>query len=411
MKKGSLRGIATVVLLSLALTSCGLLPQEEELPQAPVVPSYQPPEYRETTVKRGRIEKTQSARCEYLPAKEVGLGFAMEGEIIEKIYVTQGQTVKAGQILAELTQKDLKEKITAREYQVKVLNLQKEHLLLDWALEASRSNVQLKTVLENLEQTRTKMARLRQWQLQGERAEAAEGSDWLVENPPVETMEQLVEEEKQLLSRRDTLRKETAPDETYQKQLTDLEDSLKIEEMYLSEMRAELAKRQIVASISGTITYVSSQKEGDLSSKEMDAFRISDMNSTAFIVTGSNATIFPVGTKVMITYSGTEHPAVSVKMVEKTAGKEAEAHLVLEQPDPLLKSGDSGSVRLVMEFREDVLYVESKAIQSTGESKFVYVLDENGFKMRKDVTCGMEGDRYTEIVDGLSEGDRVVVEG
>ena len=40
---------------------------------------------------------------------------------------------------------------------------------------------------------------------------------------------------------------------------------------------------------------------------------------------------------------------------------------------------------------------------------FVYTLDADSRLVRREITCGVEGDGLTEIVSGLSEGEPVVV--
>ena len=413
MNRKYLPGVAFLLFLSVSLTSCGLLPKEEELPAAPIVPSYEVQEYKQTTVKRGDIAVTKSIKSEYVPAREESLGFALGGEVIAGVYVTQGQTVKAGQILAELDQRDLKTKLAAREYQVQVLQLKKEHLLEDWAVEASRLDETLVSILQELETTRALILRLSQWQLQGEKNQPAQGSTWVVEEcPTTESMETLKNRETDLLAQRDARRAKVAPNEAYAKQLQTIEDSLSIEKMYLAELQKDVRDRQIIAPISGTVTYLTSVTHGQRSSEGETFLRIADMNSTAFVVTGESASLLPVGTTVAITCNKKTYEAVAVRAssLGLSASGEATAYLTLKQPDPTLESGDGGTIVLTLDSRTDVLYVPNKTVKSTDEGYFVYVLDENGFKVRQPVTVGLEADRETEILSGLAEGDSVVEE-
>ena len=70
----------------------------------------------------------------------------------------------------------------------------------------------------------------------------------------------------------------------------------------------------------------------------------------------------------------------------------------------------SGSVNVVLDQREDVLYVDRKAVKTADGKYFVYMLDENGLRTRKEITTGLETGNYVEIVSGLTEGDSVILE-
>ena len=113
MRKKWLPILAGIVLLS--CTSCAILPEEEELPAAPVVRDYEVEEYEQTPVLRGDLQLSQKVSCTYRPAKAEDLSFALGGEYISAVYVETGQTVKKGQLLAELEQGNIDEQIEAQE--------------------------------------------------------------------------------------------------------------------------------------------------------------------------------------------------------------------------------------------------------------------------------------------------------
>ncbi len=85
------------------------------------------------------------------------------------------------------------------------------------------------------------------------------------------------------------------------------------------------------------------------------------------------------------------------------------AYLQLLQPDPTLENGESGTVQVTLDQREDVLYVNKEAIKAAEGAQFVYMLDENGLKVLREVVTGLESDDYIEVVSGLAEGDSVIV--
>lgn len=400
MKK-LLRWIGAVAMLSTALTGCALFPEEETFPVAPTVQSYEVQEYDFATVLRGDLFVTDTVRCDYVPAKIENLSFGLDDEHIENIYVTQGQQVKAGDLLAELAQEDLKEKIQSQEYQINLLAIKIKHLKEDWKLQSSKYDSKLNAILEELETIRTQITLLAQWQA-GE----------IEEKPTDMTMDALHRREAELVAQRDARRGEVGMNEAYMQQLQSLEDSVYIENLYLEELKQDLKARQIVAGIDGTVTYISKVKEGQLSEAGSLFITVSDMTTTAFTVEGNDAAYFPVGTETTIEIGGTEHTAVSVEasVLGMEEQEKATAYLMLEQPDPLLESGDRGRITVVLDSRINVLYVTKKAIQTANDRQFVYVLNEDGLKVMQDVTVGLVSGKNIEIVSGLSEGDSVVLE-
>lgn len=72
-----------------------------------------------------------------------------------------------------------------------------------------------------------------------------------------------------------------------------------------------------------------------------------------------------------------------------------------------LAAGDLGRVRVVLERREDVLWLPPAAIRTFGGRTFV-IVQERQRQRRVDVTVGVEGEERVEIRSGLEEGEVVV---
>ena len=64
------------------LSGCGILPREEELPQAPVLEEAAIDEYVLTQVFRSDIEVGTNIRCTYIPSEQEKLSFSLGGEKI-----------------------------------------------------------------------------------------------------------------------------------------------------------------------------------------------------------------------------------------------------------------------------------------------------------------------------------------
>ncbi|MGE3910348.1 MAG: efflux RND transporter periplasmic adaptor subunit, partial [Chloroflexota bacterium] len=78
--------------------------------------------------------------------------------------------------------------------------------------------------------------------------------------------------------------------------------------------------------------------------------------------------------------------------------------------DVTLPSGLTASVSITINRKTDVIVVPSRAVRRQGREQVVEVVSGTGTEMRP-VTVGLSNDQQTEIAEGLSEGDTVVVPG
>ena len=348
------RILPAAMTLPLLLTSCQLFPEEETLPAAPVIHAYEAQDYTMSPVIRGELILSETAKCSYVPAKKAELSFALSGEFIDKVYVEKGDQVKAGDLLAELALNDLPNQIAQQEYQLELLNVKMEHLLENWELEFQYE-------------------------------------DTLA-----------VGEEKREMT-----------DQMFQNQLESLEDSIYLQELRIEQLKTDLKNRQIFAPIDGTVTYVRKTSEGDRSQKHDVFVTVADMTMTAFAVTGKYAPYFPVGTQAVVTCNKQDYPVEAVDASEfgfPQSDDNPTAYLRLLEPDPTLEDKRQGTVNVVMDAREDTLYVAENAVYQSGDQYFVYVLNENDIKVMQNVTIGLQTRKYIEIVSGLNEGDSVIVD-
>ena len=84
----------------------------------------------------------------------------------------------------------------------------------------------------------------------------------------------------------------------------------------------------------------------------------------------------------------------------------------INEDTALLRTGMSADVQLVLDERIDVLTVPEGAMIYEGDSTFVEVVDETaeGGKRRIFVEAGLSDGIKTEVVDGIEEGEKVVLQ-
>ena len=86
MRKNVLR-LIVLVLVSIVLSACQLLPEEEVLPPIPVIRSYEVEEYEQVTVMRGDLVSTATVRLTYKLTRKQSLSFSLGGLYIDAVPV------------------------------------------------------------------------------------------------------------------------------------------------------------------------------------------------------------------------------------------------------------------------------------------------------------------------------------
>ncbi len=85
--------------------------------------------------------------------------------------------------------------------------------------------------------------------------------------------------------------------------------------------------------------------------------------------------------------------------------------LQFENSDESLKPNMYANVKLYTGMKDGILFVPSEAVINSGRMKRVLIARDGGKFTAHEVTTGIESGDYTEILDGLKEGDKVVVSG
>lgn len=366
-------------------SGCALVPAEEALPMAPVAAVTEPIQYSLTPVERGDIIEEQTVSCKYEPSVEEQLFFPNNGQIISAVYVRKGDTVKKGDLIAELDNTAVLKSISDQQRQVANLQVQVNQENEMISVLDERIRILTEAAGDNEELYRSEIA-----SYQNARAGRVE-------------------------------------------QLTYLQSLLYIEVTRLSELEGSLRNRQIFAGIDGTVTYaIELTDKVTYSSVNKIVAVIMDLSASSFVKEFEEP-YFEEGQVVNLVVNDEEREAVvhsvtvlgeaPVEETEETLSEETEdaeetepaedtrtylTHFVLTTPDPTLKVGAVGKITLLLDARYDVLYLPLGAVHRQGDNSFVYYLDENGFMAAKNVEIGKKANDLAEIISGLKEGDEVI---
>lgn len=349
--------VVSGLILMASISGCALLPKEEELQAAPVLTEGETEEYVMTQVVRGDVVVSDSIRVNYVPASSEKLSFPIGGEVVAHVYVEQGSTVKAGDVLMDLDLTEIDAQIQSQEQTLESLNLELTHLQqseeLDLALAALTDE----------------------------------------QNPNA------------------TVSSYASVQAGYEQRKTSMQNAIDVGNVRLEELQKQRSQRQLTATIDGTVTSLYSFEEGEATVENQTVATVSDMSDALFQAYSSNNSLLTEGEQYTVNCNGTDYAATALTGAQAGGnGLKADGiYLRLDQPDPSLQQGDTGTVTIVREQSLDTLIVSSAAVQDNGGESVVYQLNEEGFREAVPVTCGLSNGEVTEILEGLEEGDTVIL--
>ena len=172
----------------------------------------------------------------------------------------------------------------------------------------------------------------------------------------------------------------------------------------------------ILAPLTGTIvkSYVS---EGQFVKEGDKLFEIADFTKMWFVFVAYERDLSLIQVGQIVTLTAPSLPGQTLKArvafispnLDETT-RSARVRVVLENPDRRIKNNTSAEGTVEIEAPE-VTTVPRSAVLWPGASPRVYVERRPGEYEQRDVKLGRAGDVCWEVLDGLKEGERVVVSG
>ena len=347
----------------LMLGGCGLLPEEETFRAAPMVKTYEKKEFEETLVVRGDLALTNKISCNYIPMQSEELSFPVGGESYDEFFVSVGDAVQKGDLLAQLDLSDAQEVLDQCTPQINQLKIQLEAIEENRRLELERQKI-------------------------------------LLGDASKEALEEALQR----------------TNKQFDMQRQPLEDSLTVLNLQVAETNKWISDRQLRAGMDGTVTAVYEPEEYELSTADFRVVSIADTGTALFRGETKYWEYITPGDVYMITADKKEYEAVVVseeelglEVTEKVKGEMAYVYLQLRVPPLDLEVNTLGTFELLRDSREGVLMVPERAVSTTNGQSIVYYQDENGLKAYKEVEIGLTADGMVEIISGLSEGDSIIV--
>jgi len=312
--------------------------------------------YEMTVVNRGTVKKTGILSASYAQTKQEKLRFGVAGKRISACYVEVGSTVKKGDLLAELLLEDEEAEIADMEYSINLKTMQ-----------------------------------IRQYEEQRDfQLTALEKKKWKYTTKEYEDkLEELKQE--------------------YDYKIEDLSDEIVILQLQYEQLKKTIEGGRLYAGIDGTVLKMSGTK-GYYSDTESDFITISDSTVCAFQGYGSDLIDCMTIGQMYTFHTSDKEKEYTVKLVsiDTTMGLFT---FELPEPDYTIPLGQRVLLDVVKEERNNALYLPNKAVHMANNSYYVYYIDAaDGVRKMKEVKIGLVGDNDTEILEGLSEGDEVILQ-
>ena len=183
----------------------------------------------------------------------------------------------------------------------------------------------------------------------------------------------------------------------------------------LADAKKNLSDFYIYAPFDGTIASVDVKKGDTVTSGTVIATLITNQMVAEIFLNEIEIAGVQVGQKVNLKFDAVEDSLLEGEVIEiDTIGTVSSGvvdygvKISFDTSNQKIKPGMSVNAEIILDKKIDTLIVSNTAITSISDKSFVQVL-ENGQSVRRPVTVGMVTDLKSEIIDGLVEGDQVVI--
>lgn len=197
----------------------------------------------------------------------------------------------------------------------------------------------------------------------------------------------------------------------HKESIEQLKKDQEIAGLYIQDLDARLEAYTIKAEGNGMVSSVSELLDYGEAYADTPAVTVL-YGSDDYITTTEDDYAFEVGQTFTATFGVGNYDVRLTAIEELATGTDAgtKRQLTFTLVDSASRpSSDSLSLEIKKPVLKDVLYVPETAVVDVGGDKYVYVMDDEGFRHGIHVQAGATIDGNTVIEDGLKEGDKVVI--
>lgn len=344
-----------IAVITQIITGCSLLPKEDNTKNVLMVSTQESVEYQLALVQRADIVNSETMYCTYSPRDGEELSFGQDKLDVEGVYVSTGDQVNKGDLLAQAKLDGIDDEISELEYDVKKLTLNMESCKRLHQLKMELLKIQYDNHV--LDQTAYKAE---------------------------------VKKEKQAL----------------QLELSSYEDELYLTQLKHTQAIQKREKGRIYAGMDGIVSYVYSGLLYGPTNVSQVAITIMDKEQCAFKASSKHAKSYQEGESVWLELSdGSKIETI----VAHSKTEEDVIYFQLLYPDLDLTVGARATTELILEQNSDVIVIPTKALRKSQDSYYVYMQNDDGMKVMQTITIGISGNEKTEVTSGLEEQDIIIV--
>lgn len=358
-----MKHIVLTLFLLLLLTGCGKEKQEEFEVEVVASDESNLLEYTIVNPYMGTVNELLTINCFYSQTKEIDLSFGEDGMLISRVYVSKGDYVKKGDLLAMVDLDELEANLGNMEHQIEKQKLSIAHMEEERDFESDRAQTMFYY---------TKMT-----QKDKEELEETKQSLW----------------------------------DLYEAKLTSLRDTLYISELKYEQAKQHIQNGKIYAPMDGIILMVKSDLGSTLTVKGERVISMYDPADCMFHSATTEAIPYLKEDEIYTVSCGLgnqvrEYSVKPTRMDEW--GEEIFFALLDEEYDPYNIA--TGKINLYINQATDVLCLDKYAVHEAGGRHYVYLLNDQGIRVMQYVEVGIKGEKIVEIKDGLSLTDKVILE-
>lgn len=392
--------IIALTLTSLFLVGCGEKPVEEEKSIAVTVQA----------AKNGSIENTNVFSGTTKVKDEIAVTTEIGG-VIEEMYVSLGDEVKAGQPLLRIKGTDTENAIKSAEAALKSAQAAYD----DSNISSANSQNQLESSLNNAKIALDKaQAGYEEAQRQFNNTTELYEAGAISENDYKQAKANLDQTQKGVEQAKSGLESAQKAFDTGVGNREQIKAAINQAQVTYDNAVSNRNKLTLVAPVDGYITSKNFDVN-EMASQSQPAFIISSMHTLQIdiSVTQADITKFTADQTVNVTI-GDETVEGTVRYVPTVTDSKNSLYIVevlVDNSNGDFNAGMAAEVEVSTEKQDDTITVPKKAVFDEDGQSYVYIVGDDNRAVKTEITKGIETDSQVEIISGVDENDTIVVGG
>jgi len=213
--------------------------------------------------------------------------------------------------------------------------------------------------------------------------------------------------------------------ETYDITMAYLEEDLVTQEQIYQETKEKweefssyISGNKILAGYNGVITSVELE-EGDSITTGSSLVTLYDMDEVSMTVSVYEADMENISLGSLANINFTAYPEdiftanvseISDASTDSNGNVYYEVTVTINGDTSGLFQGMTGEITFVTEQSEETLYILKRAVITENNRSYVKIKEESGNIVKKEITVGFSDGKHIQVLEGLSEGDTVLIE-